>query len=461
MGLFARLAGWRKKDAATSTDEPAPWFREWAGGGSQSSAGVRVSQQAAMRDMTFMSCVSIRAGDLAKCPVHINVRAKDGGQVIARDHPLEQLLQQPNGWQNRMQFVEQLQSALLIRSNAYAGILRNARGQPVELVPFWPTGVKPMVSSSGALFFLVVPSNAHERIQLARFPLNPIPVDDMLHISGLSFDGISGLSRLALMREALGLSLALAEHSSRLFSNGARPGGVLETDNRLSDEVYARFHEQWREYVGLENTGKTPILEEGLKWSPQGMTAVESQTIEARKLQREEIAMACDVPLHRLGIIQDRDSAIVQAQQLYRNNTLSGDAERWEIQLAHTFGLTVRDAAREGEYFAQFDLDYFNRADIQTRMTAYRTGIVGMIYTPNEARGKEGLPRQEGGDTLYQPTNVAPIGFKPQGGGQAGPGSDVTGEPAPGGDGDPAAVQLEGFDDLLAKLDRDLEAAGV
>jgi hypothetical protein len=56
---------------------------------------------------------------------------------------------------------------------------------------------------------------------------------------------------------------------------------------------------------------------------------------------------------------------------------------------------------------------------------------------PNEARRAEGLPDHPEGDTLYQPTNVAPIGFEPNGN-ETGPGSDVTGAPAAGGRGDPA-----------------------
>lgn len=434
MGIMTRLAGWLLR---SNTANPEQWLIDFFRGGARSTTGVVVSQLRAMQETTCMASVAIRSGDLAKCPVHVYRQRKDGGRDILVNHSLERLLRKPNAWQTRLEFIEQMQAALLLEGNAYAGIRRNGRAQPVALVPFAPARVCLYEAPGGELYYKVTGTNAHERAQLAGFP-DPIPAADVLHLRWMSFNGLLGLSRRSLARDAIGLSLALEEHSSRLFANGARPGGVLETDKRLADATFARFKAQWdQHYGGLENVGKTPILEEGLKWKPQMMTSVEAETISARRLQIEQVAMVFDVPLHRLGLIPEGGGpAILQAQQMYRNNTLSGDAERWEAKLADTFGLDGE------ETFVQFDLDYFNRADVQTRMTAHRTGIVGMVITPNEARNREGLGAVDGGDTLYQPTNVAPIGFDPSGK-ETGPGSDVTGAPAPGGDGDPAAVPLD------------------
>jgi HK97 family phage portal protein len=435
MDVVTRLASWWL--GKSNLSNPEPWFVEWAMGGQRSAAGVTVSQNRAMQDMTFMSCTAIRSVDLAKCPLHVYQKRADGEEIILANHPLERVLRKPNSWQDRSEFIAQLQSAVLLRSNGYAGILRNGRGDPTDLIPFWPGRVTLQMGRDGRLYYYITATNEHERFQLSRFAFNPIPAEDMLHVRWLSFDGLLGLSRIGLMREALGLSLALEEHSSKLFANGARPGGVLETDKQLSPQAFDRLKAQWDDhYAGVHNAGRTAVLEEGLTWKAQTMTSIEADTINARRHQREEIAMACEVPLHRLGLLQDKDAAILQAHQLYLNNTISTDAERIEAKINRTFGL-------DGEQtFVAFDLDYFNRADLQTRMLSYRTGVVGMVMKPNEARRKEGWADVEGGDTLYQPTNVAPIGFNPNGK-ETGPGSDVTGAPAPGGDGDPAAVPID------------------
>lgn len=432
MGMLSRLAGWWNQRSGSAN--PEPWFLDWARGGQESASGIVVSQLEALRDVITASCVSIRAADLAKLPVHVKRQRKDGGTDILKDHPLEKLLRKPNSWQTKFEFFEMMQACYLLKSNAYAPIRRNGRGQPTALIPVNPDRVGLYEAPDGDLFYQVTRSNQHEIAELAAMP-SMISADDVIHLRGMSLNGLLGVSRIGMARDAIGLSLALERFSSALFARGARPGGIYETDKRLSEPSFERLKAQIAErHDGLSNHGKSMILEEGLKWSKQTMTAVESQTIEARRLQIEQIATAFDVPLHRLGIIPEGGGqAILQAHQMYLNNTLSSDAERWENKLNDMFGLDGE------ETFVEFDLDYFNRADMQTRFTALRTGVIGSFLKINEARRMEGLPDVPDGDALLQPSNMGLFPFNPQAGGK-GPGSDTTGAAAPGGDGDPAAV---------------------
>jgi len=435
MGILSRLANWWTQRSATSgTASPSDWLKDWVRGGQESASGIVVSQTEALRDVVTMACVSLRAADLAKLPVHVKRQLKNGGTEILRGHAVERLLRKPNSWQTKFEFFEMMQACYLLKSNAYAPVIWNGRGQPVAMVPVNPERVSLMEAPGGDLFYQVMRGSQHEIAELASLPLM-ISAEDVLHLRGMSLNGLLGASRISMARDAIGLSLALERYSSSLFARGARPSGVLETEKRLNDATFLRFQTQWKErYSGLENAGQTPILEEGLKWKPATMTAVESQTVEARRLQIEQIATAFDVPLHRLGIIPEGGGqAILQAHQMYLNNTLSSDVERWENKLNDMFGLDGE------EIFVEFDLDYFNRADMQTRYTALRTGVIGGFLKLNEARRSEGLPDETGGDVLMQPTNMAPFPYVPEKKG-TGPGSDTTGAPAPGGDGDPAAV---------------------
>src|SRR3954463_9982728 len=111
MGVLSRLANWYV--ARSTSQNPSQWFSDWIRGGANSSSGVVVSQLRAMRDVTWMAGISIRASDLAKCPLHVYRKTPDGGQEIDSGHAVERLLQQPNTWQNKLEFVELMQATFL------------------------------------------------------------------------------------------------------------------------------------------------------------------------------------------------------------------------------------------------------------------------------------------------------------------------------------------------------------
>lgn len=427
-GLWTAIRG----KGAMSIDD---WWAEY-GPTSVSAGGMAVTQLTALQVSTVQACVSIRAEDVAKLPVHVYRRLPGGGRQVVADHPLEKVLQRPNGYQSRFEFMEQMQVAQLLRGNAYAVILRDGRGRPTALIPVNPDRVWIFEAPGGEVFYQVARRGLHETAVLQSMPLM-IPSEDMLHLRWFSLDNsLYGASRIGLAREAIGLALSQQELAGRLSANSTILGGVLTTDQKLTADAAKRLKDAWAQRKqGLRNAGETAVLEQGLKWQPLGMTAKDAELIAARNMQVTEIARLYRMPLHKIGIVERGvGTSIADLDQDYMNSTVSSDLTRWEAKLDETFDLSADGV------FVEFDVSGLLRAALQTRYNAYRTGIVGMFLTPNEARRAEGLPDHPEGDTLYQPTNVAPIGFEPTGK-ESGPGSDTTGAPAAGGRGDPAATE--------------------
>ena len=426
-GVLAALRG----KAGTSVDQ---WWAEF-GATTVSAGGMAVTQLSALQVSTVQACVSIRAEDVAKLPVHVNRRLPNGGAVVVADHPLERLLQRPNDYQSRFEFIEQMQVSILLRGNAYAVILRDGRGRPTSLIPINPDRVWIYEAPGGMVFDQVARRGLHETAVLADMPMM-IPSDDILHLRWMALDtSLYGASRIGLAREAIGLALSQQELGGRLSANSTNLGGVLTTDQKLSAEAAQRLSDNWKKRrQGLANAGDTAVLEQGLEWKPMGMTARDAEIIASRGFQVEEIARLYRMPPHKLAIASTTPpTSIPEANQEYANDVVCSDLARWEAKLAQTFDLEA-----DGVY-VEFDISGLTRASVMTRYQAYRAGITGMFITPNEARRAENLPDHPDGDTLYQPTNMAPLGFEPTGA-ESGPGSDITGQPAPGGDGDPAAL---------------------
>jgi HK97 family phage portal protein len=443
MGFWSRIAEFARQRAGMDTDS---FWREW-GLTNNTSAGVPVNMSSAMRHVAVMACTAILAEDVAKIPWQVFSRLPDGGKKPAKGHFLYRLLRSPNDWQTALEFKQMMTAAYVLRGNAYAVILRDFRGAAYALVPVHPDRVMVYEAPSGDVFYAVSRRGLHEMAALKSLPLM-IHSDDIFHLRWMSsWNSLLGSSRVGLMSEAIGLAIGQEQMQARFVGQGARPGGALQTDKQLTKEVSDRLKAALaEEHGGWRNAGKTLVLEEGLKWAALGMTMEEADFMVGRNFSLEDIARGFRVPPYKLGIkAEGEGSSMVQQDQEYRNSVLSTHCENWKLKLEKVFDLDGDDT------FIDWDYDDALKADIATRYEASRIAIKGSFKKINEIRRREGDPRDPKGDVLLQPMNMVPLGWTPPEKAPekpAGPGSDTTGKPAEGGDGD--ALRLPGDDD--AKL---------
>lgn len=417
------LRNWIKNvfGRTASVDDPRLWQESaWS---VPTASGLQINQFTALNASAVQACVSMLAEDVAKLPWSIYRNADDQSRQEAKDHFLYDLLQEPNDWQNGLEFREMMQASLILRGNAYAVLVRSGRGMPVKFVPVNADWVALWQSPNGELFYRVTPQGLHMLSELRDEPYL-IPFSDMLHIRGFSLNGLTGVSRIMLAREAIGLHLAQEQQAARWMGNAAKPSGVLTTDQKLTEPAAKRMQEDWKSlFGGLQNSGKTAILEQGLKFQQLDMTASDMEFIASRQFQLEEIARIFRVPPHMVGVLErSTHNNIAQQAQEYINYTLTGYTNRWRAKLSSTFGL------RRDGLSVEFDYRELTTADMTSRMNNWRTAIMSMIATPDEARIDLGLPPQ-GGEAakLHFPQNMAAAGSQ-----STGTAPDGAGKPADG-----------------------------
>jgi HK97 family phage portal protein len=72
------------------------------------------------------------------------------------------------------------------------------------------------------------------------------------------------------------------------YENGARPSGVLVTDQQLKPDSTKRLQEQTASlYGGVDNAFKLAVQEGGLDWKPMSHSLVDAQVVDTRRLTRE------------------------------------------------------------------------------------------------------------------------------------------------------------------------------
>ncbi len=391
-----------KADSFASASYPS-WLS--AGLGALPSAtGLPVTPFTALQASAVFACVRCIAEDWAKLPIEVQrIRPGRRGYDVLHDHYLARLLRRPNRWQVPYQFWSFVSTCLSMRGNAYVVIVRGAGGEPLALVPVSPDRVSVLLSPKGWLFYHVSHPLIGEGLTLHQ--------DDMLHLRGFSLDGYLGLSPIMACPEAIGLAMATQRHGATMFRQGAQIQGVLKAAKTLSPEAAKRIAQSWRDtYGGVDNTGKTAVLEEGLEYEKIGMTADESQFIAVREHQDIEIFGMFRVPPHKAMRLGDAHYSNIENQnQEYIDNALLPPIRQTEELIGDKLLFSEeRDLIR-----ARHNFDELLRGDRKSRVDAGVAAVNGGLQSPNEWRIAEGLNPYQGGDEYRVPLNTGAAGKVP------------------------------------------------
>ncbi|HEY9059334.1 MAG TPA: phage portal protein [Pseudobacteroides sp.] len=353
----------------------------------RSSSGKQVNEQTAMQAATVYACVKILAETIASLPLH-TYRRTAGGKEKAYDHYLYELLHsQPNSEISAFTFFEAMMAQILIWGNAYAFVVRDANGKVLELWPLRPEKMQVGRLEGGDLFYSYDTKDGTQSFRR----------DEVLHVPGLAFDGVTGQSPISYAKNAIGMSLAAEEYGSTFFANGANPGGVLEHPGVVKDPK--RLRESWESvYRGSSNAHKIAVLEEGMKFSPIAIPPEQAQFLETRKFQTNEICRIFRVPPHMVGDLERATFSNIEYQSIeFVVHTIRPWLVRWEQAMKNQ--LLLPDEKKE--YFIRFNVDGLLRGDFKTRQEGYSIGIQNGFLSPNDVRELEDLnliPDELGGN---------------------------------------------------------------
>ena len=372
-----------------------------------STSGKVVTERTAMQMTAVYSCVRILAEAVAGLPLNLYKYLPDGGKEKSFDHPLYRLLHdEPNPEMSSFVFRETLMTHLVLWGNAYAQIIRNGKGEVAALYPLMPNRMTVDRDENGQLYYSY--NRSSDEAPTMKGSTVILKPSEVLHIPGLGFDGLVGYSPIAMAKNAIGMAIACEEYGAKFFANGAAPGGVLEHPGTIKDPQ--RVKESWNAaYQGSGNGSKIAVLEEGMKYTPIGISPEQAQFLETRKFQINEIARIFRVPPHMVGDLEKSSFSNIEQQSLeFVKYTLDPWVIRWEQSIMRT--LLTPDEKKQ--YFVKFNLEGLLRGDYQSRMTGYATARQNGWLSANDIRELENLdriPTEDGGDLYLINGNMLPL----------------------------------------------------
>lgn len=398
MGVLRSLV---ERRATLTLDNADEWFAR-VFKGSKTHAGVDVSESSGMRFSAVWACLRVISEDVATLPLFVFERLSGGGKQRAEDHYLHLLVHdQANPRMTALALRETVTAHILSWGNGYLYIVTDNGGRPIELWPLLPDRTWPWWTSTGELAYWTEIPSARPEPKLLRN-------DQVIHLAGLSYDGLVGYSPIRTHAQAIGAGLAAQEFGARFFGQGTNMGGFVEHPQSMSDPAYARLKADINEqYQGLGRSHLITILEEGAKFNKLTIPPNEAQFLESRQFSVEEIARIYRMPPHKIGhLLRMTFNNVEQMDLDYYKSTLRPWLLRWEKALA----MKLLPAAERRRFFIEHVIEGLLRGDIKTRYDAYSTGRQWGWLSADDVRELENMnPLPDGQGKKYLiPLNMVP-----------------------------------------------------
>lgn len=196
-----------------------------------------------------------------------------------------------------------------------------------------------------------------------------------------------------------------AEWQRIFFFNSALPGGVLSTENKLTDEQRDRLREDWRKvHQGVDRAWKVAVLESGLSWQDIGSKQKDMDFIEGRRATRDEIISMFRVPKPLLTFDDVNRAAAKEARSILLENVISHKMRRLASFLTEFL------LPRYGDMDLFFDIVDPVPNDEDQQLRYYDNALRHGWLSRNEVRELEGREPVEGGESLLVPFSFTPIG---------------------------------------------------
>jgi HK97 family phage portal protein len=387
MGLLTRSLGIH----ALSLEDPAQPLLPMSAlfdslGLGRSDAGVLVNEKQAMRLSTAFGCIKIISEDLSRLPLEIFQSMPDSSMRLATEHRCYPYLHdRPNPDMSSTVWRGAWLASALAYGNGYCWIKRDRAARVIGLYLLAPDKTSP-VRINGKLAFATTQTDTGEAAY--------IDPENILHMPGLTLDGIIGLSPIQTCKNSFGLGIAAEKFGAQFFGNGARATGVLSHPATLDTEAYENLKKSVREWATGEAALRPIILEEGMKWEQITIPPNDAQFLETRKFQKEEVACLYRVPMHLLQDLSRATNNNIEHQGLdYVRFCLAPWAVRMEQEI--NFKLLG------GPFVAEHNLNDLQRGDFASQTTGFSTLRNIGVYSANDilrALRQNPIPAEEGGD---------------------------------------------------------------
>jgi len=343
------------------------------------SAPLNVTTSNVLAVSDAYACCRLLADSISSLPLHVYRKTPAGRVRAGSDQRAVQLLNRPSPGSTGVDLISQIVTHLNVFGECFIGKYR-ADNTIVQLGLIHPESVQVELRGQRIVYGLSTSRGITEH--------GP---DDVLHIKGLSLDGLRGLSPVAQCRTALGLSSSLQASAKAFTEHGSRPSGVL-TAPTGSAEALKRIQETWAaRHAGVENQHRVAVVAGDVKFEPIAFSQSDAEFLGQRELSAREVARCFRVPAW--AIDAPTGDSLTYSNTLEQNRSLVTHSLRpWLVRIETA--ITNDSDLCPGGTYCQFELDGLLRAAAKERAEQYTMALnadTGWLRR-DEIRELEDLP---------------------------------------------------------------------
>lgn len=353
-----------------------------------------VNPNTALTFSTVFACVRVIAESIATLPLFVYKR--DGNNKIkAINHPLYSLLHDaPNNECTSVSFIESLITQILLVGNGFVEIVRDNFNIVKELHLIDSNKIRIFRDTNNTILFEYNSDGV----------LITLSKSQVMHIAGLGWNGIIGLSPISMMRKQITTGLHQDNFALDFFSNGVKKVPIISHPSRLNQDAKKNLKESFREAweKGIV------VLEEGMKIDPITMNLSDAQFLESRRFSVEEICRIFRVPPHLIGDLSRSTNNNIEHQSI---EFVTHTIRPWCVRIEKALNSYLLNHLEKKKYYIEFNLDGLLRGATLTRQQANQIKLNNGVLTRNEWRRQENLNEVEDeyGNDYFCSQQIRPI----------------------------------------------------
>jgi HK97 family phage portal protein len=353
-------------------------------GGAGSDSGETVTPLTSMQSSAVNASVRLISKSVAATDLILYEQSGTGKQA-ANSNLINYLLQvEPNSDCVADTLWESFTASILLHGNGYIEIETNKQNNVVGLWYLTPERVQPYRQPDGSIIY-----KCFEGMATGEF--RTLKSTQIIHVPGLSFNGVTGVSVIEQARNIIGSNLAMDRFNARFYANNSTPSGVitLPAPMKAKPEDRTKMRQDWDEMQGGRNQRRVAVLDQGMTFSPLSISQADSEYISSKNMSRQEIAGLFNLHPAQIGdTSRVAGETYASQQQAYLTDCLHPLLKKIRNEVSRK--LLPRSQNPDGKYSLEHDSSYRLKLDAKSQMEAYAIGRQWGFYTANQVRKELG-----------------------------------------------------------------------